>query len=92
MIVRILGEGQREVAEEHVPELNELDQALADAVTAGDELGFERQLTALLQRVRTVGIPVPDDVLTVSDSILPSEGSSLTEVRTLLGEQGLIPG
>lgn len=92
MIVRILGEGQREVAEEHVPELNELDQALADAVTAGDELGFERQLTALLQRVRTVGIPVPDDVLTVSDSILPSEGSSLTEVRALLGEQGLIPG
>lgn len=92
MIVRILGEGQREVAEGHVPELNELDQALADAVTAGDELGFERQLTALLQRVRTVGIPVPDDVLTVSDSILPSEGSSLTEVRTLLGEQGLIPG
>lgn len=92
MIVRILGEGQREVAEEHVHELNELDQALADAVTAGDELGFERQLTALLQRVRTVGIPVPDDVLTVSDSILPSEGSSLTEVRTLLGEQGLIPG
>lgn len=92
MIVRILGEGQREVAEEHVPELNELDQALADAVTAGDELGFERQLTALLQRVRTVGIPVPDDVLTVSDSILPAEGSSLTEVRALLGEQGLIPG
>jgi hypothetical protein len=72
--------------------LNELDQALADAVTAGDELGFERQLTALLQRVRTVGIPVPDDVLTVSDSILPAEGSSLTEVRALLGEQGLIPG
>jgi hypothetical protein len=92
VIVRILGEGQREVAEEHVPELNELDQALADAVTAGDELGFERQLTALLQRVRTVGISVPDDVLTVSDSILPAEGSSLTEVRTLLGEQGLIPG
>jgi hypothetical protein len=92
VIVRILGEGQREVAEEHVPELNELDQALADAVTAGDELGFERQLTALLQRVRTVGVRVPDDVLTVSDSILPSEGSSLTEVRALLGEQGLIPG
>ncbi|MGZ4523819.1 MAG: PspA-associated protein PspAA [Mycobacteriaceae bacterium] len=92
MIVRILGEGQREVAEEHVPELNELDQALADTVTAGDELGFERQLTALLQRVRTVGIRVPDDVLTVSDSILPVEGSSLTEVRALLGEQGLIPG
>jgi len=92
MIVRILGEGQRELAEEDVPELNELDQALADAVDAGDEAGFERQLSALLQRVRIVGIPVPDDVLSVSDAILPAEGSSLTEVRDLLGEQGLIPG
>jgi hypothetical protein len=54
MIVRILGEGQRELAEEDVPELNELDHALADAVDAGDEAGFERQLTALLLRVRTV--------------------------------------
>jgi hypothetical protein len=90
--MRILGEGQREVADQHLPELNELDQGLAEAVTAGDESGFERQLMALLARVRAVGVPLPDDVLTVSDSILPAEGSSLSEVRTLLGEQGLIPG
>jgi len=92
MIVRILGEGQREVADEHVPQLNERDEALAEAVTAGDEAGFERQLAVLLQQIRAVGVPLPDDVLTVSDAILPAEASSLTEVRLLLGEQGLIPG
>ena len=92
MIVRILGEGQREVAQEHVNRLNELDEALTQAVSTGDQAGFERQLATLLQRVRTVGVPLADDVLSVSDSILPAEGSSLTEVMDLLGEQGLIPG
>jgi len=92
MIVRILGEGQRELPAEHVAELNELDQALADAVSGGDEAGFERQLAVLLQRVRTAGVPVPDDVLSPSDAILPAEGSTMIEVRDLLGEQGLIPG
>lgn len=92
MIVRILGEGQRELPAEHVDELNTLDQGLADAVGAGDEVGFAQQLTTLLQRVRTVGVPIPDHVLTPSEAILPGEGSSLGEVRDLLGEHGLIPG
>ena len=92
MIVRILGEGQRDVAESYIAELNELDEALAEAVGAGDEQGFERLLASLLRRVRAVGVPLPDHVLTVSESILPPEGSSLAEVCALLGEQGLIAG
>jgi len=92
MIVRILGEGQRQVPEECVAELNELDQQLADAIDAADEAGFELQLAALLDRVRAVGVPLPDDVLSASDSILPADGTSLAEVRELLGEHGLIPG
>ncbi len=92
MIVRIMGEGQRELPTEHLAELNELDEALADAVSVGDEAAFERQLAVLLQRVRVLADPVPDDVLWVSEAILPAEGCSLIEVRNLLGEQGLIPG
>ncbi len=92
MIIRILGEGQRELADQHEAELNRLDDALAEAVNAGHESAFEQSLTALLERVRTLGSPVPDDALVPSDAILPGEGSSLAEVRALLGEQGLIPG
>ena len=44
------------------------------------------------ERVRALGSPLPDDALTASDAILPGEGTSLAEVRALLGEQGLIPG
>ena len=92
MIVRILGEGQLELAEEHLPELNELDDDLAKAVNSGDEQGFERELTRLLDRVRALSARVPDEHLTPSDLILPGPDSSLAEVSALLSEDGLIPG
>ncbi|MEP6855328.1 MAG: hypothetical protein ABJA33_07655 [Pedococcus sp.] len=92
MIIRILGEGQLELAEEHLPELNKLDTELAKAVNAGDEPGFERELTTLLDRVRALGSALPDDRLTASDLILPGPDSSLAEVSSLLSEDGLIPG
>ena len=92
MIVRILGEGQLELAEEHLPELNELDALLAEAVNAGDEPGFARELARLLDRVRALGAQVPDDHLGSSDLILPGPDSTLAEVSALLSEDGLIPG
>ncbi len=92
MIVRILGEGQLELAEDHLPELNELDTELTNAVNAGDEPGFARELARLLDRVRALGVSVPDDHLGSSDLILPGPDSSLAEVSALLSEDGLIPG
>ena len=92
MIVRILGQGQLELAGDHLAELNELDADLADAVTAGDVTRFERDRLLLLDRVHALGRPVSDDHLSVSDLILPGPDTSLTEVAALLGEDGLIPG
>ncbi len=92
MIVRILSEGQLEVADVHLAELNELDGDVAEAVAAGDEQWFQRALATLLDRVRASGSPTVDDSLAVSDVILPGPGSSLAEVRALLNEEGLIPG
>lgn len=92
MIVRIMGEGQLRLGDDHLAELNELDDALTDAVNADDESRFELCLTELITRVRSLGTGVPDDYLGASDLILPGSTSSLTEVRDLLGEEGLIPG
>jgi hypothetical protein len=92
MIVRILGEGQFDIPAEAEGELNELDAALADAVDEGDEAAFERGLRQLLARVRRLGAQVDNDVLTASDVILPSPDSTLSEVRGMLGDEGLIPG
>ena len=92
MIVRILGEGQRDVPDAELDGLNALDDAVQTAVDGGDEARFAESLTALLTRVREVGTPLPDDELVPSDLVLPSSDASLAEVRELLGDEGLIPG
>lgn len=92
MIVRILGEGQLDVPDAELDELNRLDDAVQDAVQAGDEARFADALAGLLARVRKSGAPLPADMLVPSDLVLPSPDASLPEVRELLGDEGLIPG
>ena len=91
MIVRIMGEGQWDVPDEHLPALNALDEALEKAVLAGDQEAFRVEMTALFDAVRQQGDRVDDDSLEESDLILPPADSSLEEVRALLGSEGLIP-
>ncbi|MEU9242334.1 hypothetical protein [Streptomyces sp. NPDC048385] len=92
MIMRILGEGQYEIAAEHMDRLNELDTGLQSAADAGDETAFATALSALLDAVRSLGTPLPDEEITPSDLVLPDEDTGLTQVRELLSEEGLIPG
>ena len=92
MIMRILGEGQYEIADEHMDRLNELDADLQSAADAGDESAFTTALSALLDAVRSLGTPLPDEEITPSDLVLPDEDTSLTQVRELLSDEGLIPG
>ncbi|MFE3582940.1 PspA-associated protein PspAA [Streptomyces vinaceus] len=92
MIVRIMGEGQAEVADVHLAELNKLDDELLAEMESGDEEGFRRTLGALLDAVRRLGSPLPDDALEPSELILPAPDASLDEVREMLSDDGLIPG
>lgn len=92
MIIRILGEGQFDVADGDLDRLNTLDTALQNAIAAGDTVGFATALHALLADVRDRGTAVPDPVLTASDLVLPGRDADLHEVAALLGDEGLIPG
>lgn len=92
MIVRILGEGQRRLPDAEMDRLNELDAAVEAAVGAGDEAAFGPALVALLDAVRGVGEPLPDESLEDSDLILPPADATLDEVRQMLNDDGLIPG
>ncbi|AYY13687.1 hypothetical protein EF847_14265 [Actinobacteria bacterium YIM 96077] len=91
MIVRIMGEGQLRIADEHFPELNRLDDELGDAIESGDDELFRAALVKLLEEVRRVGTPVPDDELVDSDLVLPYAEAHVDEVRSLLTDEGLIP-
>ena len=92
MIVRILGEGQLEVPDAELAGLNELDEALVQDLERGDAESWRQHLRALLDRIHSVGTPLANDYLGPSDLMLPSGDSTLEEVRSLLGDEGLIPG
>ncbi|MFJ9828523.1 hypothetical protein ACIRSU_29750 [Streptomyces sp. NPDC101160] len=92
MIVRIMGEGQVRLADSHFAELNRLDDELLEEMEGGDEPGFRRTLAALLDKVRELGEPLPDDALEPSELILPAPDATLDEVRQMLSDDGLIPG
>lgn len=91
MIVRILGEGQFDVAGEHLDELNLLDSQLQSAADADDQDAFSAALQALGDAVRRLGAPVPLDALVGSELVLPAKDASLEEVLSLLAGEGLIP-
>ncbi|MCQ8774708.1 hypothetical protein V7793_28120 [Streptomyces sp. KLMMK] len=92
MIVRIMGEGQWRLDDAHFVELNKLDDELLEEMESGDQEGFRRTLDALLEAVRRLGGPLPDDALEPSELILPAPDASLDEVRAMLSDDGLIPG
>ena len=94
MIVRILNEGQWQVGDHLVDELNTLDDAVEKAVEAGDQGALGAALASLLDKVRSEGSAVPDAEIHDSDLILPDADATLDDVRALLSasEEGLIPG
>ncbi|MEO3812383.1 hypothetical protein ABGB17_25575 [Sphaerisporangium sp. B11E5] len=92
MIIRIMGEGQVQIAEGDIDVLNLLDGELEAAIETDDETQFRSKLHALLDKVRQIGKPLPDDALEPSELILPPADASIDEVRDMLGDSGLIPG
>jgi hypothetical protein len=92
VIIRILGEGQYDVADHALDRLNELDTTLESAVEAGDEAAFASALSELLAGVRTAGVAHSPDSLDESDLILPPADATIDQVRAMLNEDGLIPG
>jgi hypothetical protein len=92
VIVRIATEGQYEVSDEQLQQLNELDNALVAACQAGDEQQFKDRFASLLELVRSNGSPIAEDDLRGSDLILPPPDTSIAEATADFSGEGLIPG
>ncbi|RNL81768.1 PspA-associated protein PspAA [Halostreptopolyspora alba] len=91
MIVRIMGEGQLDLSEADFDLLEEFDQTIEQAIESENEEAFRRALRELLDKVREDGTPLADDSLEPSQFILPPADASMAEVRSMLGDEGLIP-
>lgn len=92
MIVRILGQGQYRLDDGKLGRLNELDNAVAVAVAAGDADAFATAFAALIAMVEGDGVPVRDEELVTSDHVLPHADTTLEEAREAFAGEGAIPG
>lgn len=92
MIIRILGEGQFDVPDDRLGEVQSYDERLEAAVAANDAEGTAVALTTLRERLLQAGTPVADDYLGASDIVVPYSDAGVDEVRELLNDDGLIPG
>ena len=91
MIVRLMGEGQFQVDEGVLEELQQLDDQAGQAIEQGDEAGLRSLLATMARTVRDRGERLPDADLSASDAIIPPEDLSLDEARELFEGEGLIP-
>ena len=91
-VVRILGSGQFRLDDAEVGHLNELDNAVAAAVAAGEGAEFTRTFGALVAYVREHGAAVPDGEIVTSDHVLPAADTTLDEAREAFSGEGAIPG
>ncbi|GAA1616960.1 hypothetical protein GCM10009700_01570 [Brevibacterium sanguinis] len=91
MIIRIMGEGQYDVANVDQELLQKYDNQVEHAVESGDEDEAKSALNALHDYVISHGTPVSDDYLGSSDVVVPFVDATLTEIAELLTGEGFIP-
>ncbi|MDO8670851.1 MAG: hypothetical protein Q7O66_05405 [Dehalococcoidia bacterium] len=92
MIVRILSEGQYQLPGAQLDQLNDLDNQVVDAVAANDQEGFKVLFGRMLKLVREQGQPLPLEIISESQIILPDADTTMDEARLLFTGEGLIPG
>jgi hypothetical protein len=91
VIVRVSSEGQYDLSDDLHRQLNDLDDAVVDAVSAGDEAAFADRFQALLAFVRDNGTPLAGDDLSVSQVLIPPADTTLAEAAADFSGEGLIP-
>ena len=87
MIVRVLGEGQYELDGKAMARVESLDATLSQALAAGDEAWFSKALDALLAEIRSAGRLLDPATIVPSDLAVPTEETSMDEVRVLLAQE-----
>jgi hypothetical protein len=87
--MRIRGEGWYAIAAEHRSCRRELDSVVRSAADAVDEAAVT---TALPDAVRSLGTPLPTEMIMRWALVLPAADFGLTQVRALLFDKVLIRG
>jgi hypothetical protein len=91
VIVRIATEDQYEIPGDDYAALNDLDNAVVEAVEAGDNDRYVKAFAELIDWIRSNGKAIGDDELRESDVIVPPPDTSLDEATADFSGEGIIP-
>ena len=91
MIIRVVTEGQYEVSDSRLDELNELDNEIVELIESGDETKFRDVLKEFISMIHENGKPLDPDVIVESDLIVPPDDLTLSEAAKIFSGEGLIP-
>jgi signal transduction histidine kinase len=92
MIVRIQGEGQWELSDAQIKEIDKIDDQVVEVVRGHDERRFEGLVKQMLDYVRSKGRALKPEEIVESDLILPPADATIDEVKSLFEHEGLIVG
>ena len=91
MIIRIMGEGQFDVADVEQDTLQKYDAEVENAIASGDADQVHEALVALRTFIIDHAEPMPDDYLGSSDIVIPYPDAQIQDIERLLSDEGLIP-
>jgi hypothetical protein len=91
VIIRVIGQGQYDVDDDVIGQLDKLDGRAMAALERGDEAELDRSLDEMAKLVRERGSELPENALTASEVVIPPSDLTLDETRRLFSEEGLIP-
>ena len=87
MIVRIMADNQYRIDKAHradVAEIERLDEEMAAAVNANQDVRFHQALTHLIEHVHHAGQALPVEELMPSDLMVPAADMTVAEARAVL--------
>jgi hypothetical protein len=90
MIVRIMGQGQYEVDESLVNQLNAIDNRIVGHVSRDDQNGFRKDLAKLISLVKGKGDRLDPVKIIQSEIIIPPEDLTFEEAKRIFSGHGLI--
>jgi hypothetical protein len=91
VIVRISNDGEYELPEDLIAQVNEIDNEAVAAVEAGDEARFHELFNRLIEMVESGGSPIPPEDLAVAQVIVPPRDLTFEEAKVEFTGEGIIP-
>ena len=89
MIIRIVSEGQYEIPSSLFDELNAIDNTIVELVSKGNEEEYGKELSKLIDMIKTNGKQLDDSDIVESNIIVPPGDLTFEEAKEIFTGVGV---